>query len=133
MQEKVNLEKTEHENAQWFWNLLHKKLAELRCDMEESVVALEWGGGCMDFPATNATISSLLDWFWTEVRVVLIAFAKCNKNINCFTLVGVFKVLAGVECEHLPDLKKLTLSYDASILLDVPDDIGRIAKKPVKN
>jgi glyoxylate utilization-related uncharacterized protein len=44
MQEKVNLEKTEHENAQWFWNLLHKKLAELRCDMEESVVALEWGG-----------------------------------------------------------------------------------------
>jgi hypothetical protein len=87
----------------------------------------------MDFPATNATISSLLDWFWTEVRVVLIAFAKCNKNINCFTLVGVFMVLAGVECEHLPDLKKLTLSYDASILLDVPDDVGRRAKKPVKN
>jgi hypothetical protein len=63
----------------------------------------------------------------------LVSDAKCNENITCFTLVGVFMMLAGVECEHLPELKKLALSFDASILRDVPDDIGRISKKLVKN
>jgi hypothetical protein len=58
---------------------------------------------------------------------------QCKKNITCFALVGVFKMLAGVECEHLLELKKLALSCDASILHDVPDDIGRIAKKLVRN
>jgi hypothetical protein len=63
----------------------------------------------------------------------LVSDAECNENITCFTLVGVLKMLAGVECEHLPELKKLALSCDASILHDVPDDIGRIAKKLMKN
>jgi hypothetical protein len=42
-------------------------------------------------------------------------------------------MLAGVDCEHLPELKKLVLSCDASILHDMPNDIGRIAKKLVRN
>jgi hypothetical protein len=33
----------------------------------------------------------------------------------------------------LPELKKLALSYDASILQDVPDDIGRIVKMQMRN
>jgi hypothetical protein len=111
--------------------LLRKKLAGLRCDTEESVAAL--GGRYDDFPATNAPVSNLLDWFRTEVRVLPTTFAECKKNITCFALVGVFKMLAGVECEHLLELKKLALSCDASILHDVPDDIGRIAKKLVRN
>jgi hypothetical protein len=48
-------------------------------------------------------------------------------------LVGVFKMLAMVECEHLPELKKLAMSCDASIMHDLPDDIGRIAKKLMRN
>jgi hypothetical protein len=40
VQEKADLEKTECEKAQQFWNLLHKKLAELRRDTEVSVAAL---------------------------------------------------------------------------------------------
>jgi hypothetical protein len=40
VQEKADLEKTECEKAQRFWNLLHKKLAELRRDTEVSVAAL---------------------------------------------------------------------------------------------
>jgi hypothetical protein len=111
--------------------LLRKKLAELRCDTKESVAAL--GGRCEDFPITNATVSNLLDWFRTEVRVLPTTFAECNENINYFTLVGVFKMLVRVECEHLLELKKLALSYNASILLDVLDDISRIAKKLVRN
>jgi hypothetical protein len=42
-------------------------------------------------------------------------------------------MLAGVECEHLLELKKLTLSCNDSLLHDVPDDVGQIAKKLVKN
>jgi chromosome segregation ATPase len=131
VQEKADLEKTERENVQWFWNLLRKKLAELQRDTEESVAAI--GGWCEDFPVTNATVSTLFDWFRTEVQALSTAFAECNENISCFTLVGVFKMLAGVECEYLLELKKLALSCDASILHDVPDDIGRIAKKLVRN
>jgi hypothetical protein len=37
-----------------------------------------------------------------------------------------------VECEHLPELKKSALSCDASLLHDVPDDLGKIAWRVVK-
>jgi hypothetical protein len=39
----------------------------------------------------------------------------------------------GVECEHFLGLKKMALSCDDSFLHDVPDDVGWIAKKLVKN
>jgi hypothetical protein len=68
-----------------------------------------------------------------DVQALPTTFAECNENITCFMLVGVFKMLAGVECEHLPELKKLALSCDALILHDVMNDIGRIAKKLMKN
>jgi hypothetical protein len=127
VKEKADLEKTLHKKAQWFHNLLCKKLAELRCDMEESIAALR--GRCMDFPTTNATVSDMLEWFQMEVQALPTAFAECNENITCFTLVGIFKMLAGVECGHLPELKKSALSCDASLLHDVPDNLGKIVRK----
>jgi hypothetical protein len=123
VKEKANLERVEHEKAQWFCNLLRKKLAELRQDMEESIATL--GGLCMYFPTTNATISDMLEWFWTEVQSLPTTFAECNENITCFALIDVFKMLAGVGCEHLPELRKSALSCDASLLQDVPDDHGK--------
>jgi hypothetical protein len=42
-------------------------------------------------------------------------------------------MLTGVECGHLPELKKSALSYDASLLHDVPDDLGKIAQSVVKH
>jgi hypothetical protein len=42
-------------------------------------------------------------------------------------------MLVGVECGHLPELKKLALSCDDSFLNDVPDGVSRIAKRLVKN
>jgi hypothetical protein len=87
----------------------------------------------MDFPNINATVFDLLEWFQMEVQSLPTAFAECSENITCFTLIGVFKMLAGVECEKLLELKKLALSCDASLLHDVPDDLGRIAKKLMKN
>jgi hypothetical protein len=74
----------------------------------------------------------MLEWFCTEVQALPTAFAECNENITCFALVGVFKMLAGVECEHLSELKILALSCDASVLHSVPDDLRKIARKLVK-
>jgi hypothetical protein len=47
--------------------------------------------------------------------------------------VGVFHMLAGEGCEHLLEIKSLALSFDASVLRDFPAEIGRIARKLVKN
>jgi hypothetical protein len=61
------------------------------------------------------------------------AFAECNENITCYALVGVFQMLAGQGCEHLPEVKKLAFSCDASVLHDFPVETGQIANKLVKN
>jgi hypothetical protein len=87
----------------------------------------------MDYPSTNTTVTDFLEWFRTEVQALPIAFSECNENITCFALIGVIKMLAGVECGHLPELKKLALSCDGSLLHDVPDDICQIVKRLVKN
>jgi hypothetical protein len=87
----------------------------------------------MDFPSANTIVNDFLKWFWTEVQALPTAFVECDENITCYALIGVFKMLAGVECEHLPKLKKLVLSYDDSLLHDVPDDVGHIVKKLVRN
>jgi hypothetical protein len=60
------------------------------------------------------------------------AFAECNENITCYTLIGVFQMLAGEGCEHVPEVKKLALSRDASVLRDFPVETSRIAKKHLK-
>jgi hypothetical protein len=58
-------------------------------------------------------------------------FAECNESITCFALVGILRMLLGVECGHLLELKQLALSYDASLLHNVPNDLGKIARKLV--
>jgi hypothetical protein len=83
----------------------------------------------MDFPSANTTINDFLESFQMEVQALPTAFAECNENITCYTLIGVFKMLAGVECEHLPELKKLALSCDDSLLHDVHDDVGQDSEK----
>jgi hypothetical protein len=87
----------------------------------------------MDFLSANTTVNGFLEWFQMEVLALPTAFAECNENITCYALIGVFKMLVGVECEHLPELKKLALSCNDSLLHDVLDDVSQIAKKLVKN
>jgi hypothetical protein len=130
VKEKANLEKTECEKARQFQNSLLKKLAKLHRDTEASVVALE--GRYVEFPA-DASVSNLLEQFWVEVAAMPTTFAKCNENITCYMLIGIFRMLVGEGCEHLPELKKLDLSCDASLLEDFSEDLGRIAKRLVKN
>jgi hypothetical protein len=129
VKEKANLEKTEHEKAQRFQNSLYKKLVELWVDMEATVATL--GGDAWIFPLPTLLSPIFLEWFGMEVQALPITFSDCNENITCFTLIGVFKMLAGVESGHLPELKKLVLSCDDSFLHNVPDDVGRIVKRLV--
>jgi hypothetical protein len=42
-------------------------------------------------------------------------------------------MLVGEGCKHLPELRKLALSCDASVLWDFPVETGQIANKLVKN
>jgi hypothetical protein len=91
------------------------------------------GGDAWIFSPLTLLSLIFLEWFRTEVQVLPIAFFECNENITCFYLIGVIKMLVGVECGHLPELKKLALSCNDSLLHDVPDDVGQIAKRLVKN
>jgi hypothetical protein len=81
----------------------------------------------------GASLSDFLEWFRVEVAVMATAFAECNENITCYSLIGIFQMLAGEGCGHLLELKKLALSCDASLLQDFPAEVDRIAKKLVKN
>jgi hypothetical protein len=129
--EKEDVEKVEREKAQQFHNLLHKKLAGLHVDVEKSVATLD--GQCSKFPAANTTIGTILDWVWTEVQALPTAFGESNKNITCYVVAGILKMLAGVKCEHLPELWELAMSCDVSILHGIPKDNGKIAGRLVHN
>jgi hypothetical protein len=114
-----------------FTTYFTKKLASLCHDMEKSVTLL--GGCCFHFPATKATVSDMLEWFRTEVQAPPTAFAESNQNITCFAVAGVLRMLAGVECGHLSELKKVAISCNTSLLHNVPDDLAKIAGTLVRN
>jgi hypothetical protein len=42
-------------------------------------------------------------------------------------------MLARVECGHLPELQKLAISCDPSLRHDIPEDLGKIARRLVRN
>jgi hypothetical protein len=86
---------------------------------------------CMDFPLPTP-LSLPATVVLAEVLALPTAFAKCKENVTYFALIGVFKMLTCVECEHLLELKKPGLSCDASLLHDVPDDLGSTAKKTLE-
>jgi hypothetical protein len=85
---------------------------------------LRWVGDAWIFPPPTL----LAPIFWSDFRwrsrLCPSPFSECNENIFCFALIGIIKMLAGVECGHLPELKKLALSCNDSLLHDVRDDVG---------
>jgi hypothetical protein len=124
------VQQAEQAKLQQFQDSFHKRLAELRRDTEASVAML--GGRSTKFPG-GASLSDFFKWLWKETESMPTAFMECNENVTCYALIGVFPMLLGEGCEHVPELKKLALSDDASVLQDFPVETGRIAKKLVKN
>jgi hypothetical protein len=113
VKDKVVVQQIERTKLKQFHDSVRKKLAELRCDTEASVATL--GGRSAEFPA-DASLSDFFKWFQTEITLMPTAFVECNENITCYALIGVFQMFVGEGCEHLPELKKLALSCDASVL-----------------
>jgi hypothetical protein len=128
--DKADVEKAKCVKLQQFQDSVCKKLADLLCDTEASVATL--GGRSAGFP-TITSLSDFFEWFQVKVAAMPTTFAECNENITCYALIGVFQMLTGEGCEHLPELKKLALSSDASVLQDFPAKTGWIAKWLVKN
>jgi hypothetical protein len=87
---------------QCFQDSVHKNLTKPRCDIEAFVAT--HGGWSTEFP-TDASLSDFFKWFQMEIMLMPTAFAKCNENITCYALIGVFQILAGEGCEHLPEQK----------------------------
>jgi hypothetical protein len=108
-----------------------KKLAALCLDMEKSAATLS--GQCFKFPTTNATIGSMLDWFRMEVQALPTAFTESDQNITGFGVAGILRMFVVVQCGHLPELQRLEISSDTLLLQKIPDDIGKIAGKHVRN
>jgi hypothetical protein len=69
-------------------------------------------------------MSDFFRWFQKEIKSLPTVFVECNENITYYALVGVFQMLAEEGCEHVPELKKLALSYDDSVLRDFPAETG---------
>jgi hypothetical protein len=70
-----------------------KKLAGLCHDMEKSVATLN--RQCFEFPTTNATVGTMLDFFWTEVQALPTTFDESNQNITCFVVACILRMLGG--------------------------------------
>jgi hypothetical protein len=51
-------------------------------------------------------LSGFFKWFLKEIESMPTSFAECNENITYYTLIGIFQMLAGEGCEHVPELKK---------------------------
>jgi hypothetical protein len=90
-------------------------------------------GQCFEFPATGANVGDMLDWFRTEVQALHTTFAESNQNITCYAVVGILRMLVGVECGHLSELRRSAISCDASLLHDIPEDLGKIDGRLVQN
>jgi hypothetical protein len=130
VKDKDLVQQAEQSKLQRFQDSIRKRLTELQHDMEASVSAL--GGRSAEFPI-GASLSDFFKWFQTEISSMPTTSAECNENITCYVLIGVFQMPATEGCEHVPELRKLGHSYDASILHNFPVDTGRIAKRLVKN
>jgi hypothetical protein len=68
-----------------------------------------------------------------EIKSMPTVFADCNENITCYTLIGIFHMLAGGGCEHVPELRKHAHSYDALVLQNFPLETGQTTKRLLKN
>jgi hypothetical protein len=128
VKDKELVQQAEQAKLQWFQDFIHKRLIELRRDTEASVAML--GRRSTEFP-TSASLSNFFKWFRKEIESMPTTFMECNESVTCYTLIGVFQMLVGEGCEHLPELKKL--ACDTSVLRYFPVETGWIAKKLVKN
>jgi hypothetical protein len=108
-----------------------EKLHEFLANMEKAVN--EIGVQCMPYPGKNSTISKFVGWFDKEIQAMPSAIAKANNNFLCYYIAGVLRMLyESANCSHIEELQTIMNSCNASILDDIPDDLGKLSRRIVR-
>jgi formate-dependent nitrite reductase membrane component NrfD len=82
---------------------------------------------CLPFPARNAKVDEMIDFVAGEVKIVSGTVWQLNNNFTILAIKGVLDMLNGEGCQVLDLLRGLAASSNASILIDVPHDVCKLA------
>jgi hypothetical protein len=89
-------------------------------------------GNCT-YPKKGSTIGDITVWFAKEVHVLPNAIAKANKNFIAYCLFGVLKMLQELaQCSHVKGLEPVMAACDASIFIEVPEDVVKLSAPILK-
>jgi hypothetical protein len=58
----------------------------------------ERGGRCLEDSQKGTPTGEVMDWFVEEIKALPETFAEANKNIVCFAVAGVFRMLEDFGC-----------------------------------
>jgi hypothetical protein len=87
----------------------------------------ENGVRCLPYPGKNSTIGKAAEWFDKEIQVLSVVIAKTKKFL-CYCLARVLRMLYhNANCSHIEGLEAIMNSCNASILDDIPEDIGKFS------
>jgi hypothetical protein len=102
-----------------------KKLHKFRANLEAAVN--EIGVKCLTYPGKCSTIGEVIEWFDKEIQALSNAIVRANKNFLCYCIAGVLRMLYDNDCGHVEELQTIMNSCNASILHDIPDEIGKLS------
>jgi DNA repair exonuclease SbcCD ATPase subunit len=69
----------------------HQRLRDLRYESEGALGEL--GGRCLEYLEPRNTIGTVTDWFMGEIKALPLTLAEANKNIVCFAVAGILRML----------------------------------------
>lgn len=98
------------------------KLSDLRFSLEKAVS--EFGASCLPYPGKGSTIREIVQWFEEEI--------KANKNIVCYAIISVLRMLNDSEYKHLEGLQSIMAGCDASILKDLLPELAKLTGRIVR-
>jgi hypothetical protein len=76
----------------------------------------------------NSTIGEVVEWFDKEIQSLSGAIANVNKNFLCYCIAGILRLLyENANCGHIEGLEAIMNSCYASILDDIPEEIGKLS------
>jgi hypothetical protein len=61
-----------------------------------------------------------------EIQVLPDTFAEANKNITCFVVAAILRMLEDSGCGHVIELQPLAVLSDVAVLRDISEDVQKI-------
>jgi hypothetical protein len=106
-----------------------KKLRKF-CTILEKAVNKN-GVKCLPYQGKNSTIVKVIRWFDKDIQALPTAITKVNKNFLSYCITGVLRMHYENDCGHVEQLQTIMNSCGASILGDIPEEIGKLAGRIV--